>query len=105
MNDHGPGSSGGASFGNEYDFGAPVYNDYHTFTVEWQPGRIDWYVDGRRFQTVGPGDLSGEWVFDRPFFILLNVAVGGRWVGAPDEHTVFPQTMLVDWVRVYGTRP
>ena len=55
------------------------------------------------FHAVTPGDLpaGGSWVFDHPFFIILNVAVGGHFVGPPDESTVFPQTMLVDWVRVY----
>ena len=51
-----------------------------------------------------PADLrpGARWVFDHPFFIILNVAVGGSFVGAPDASTQFPQTMLVDWVRVYG---
>ena len=45
--------------------------------------------------------MSGEWVFDHPFYIILNIAVGGNFVGPPDASTVFPQTMLIDWVRVY----
>jgi beta-glucanase (GH16 family) len=80
---------------------------FHIFTVDWNEESITWSVDGFTYHRVTPADLpSGtQWVFNRPFFILLNVAVGGRWVGAPDESTTFPQTMLVDWVRVYGDLP
>jgi len=54
------------------------------------------------FNTVTPDDVAGEWVYNHPFFILLNVAVGGRWPGYPDETTQFPQRMTVDYVRVYA---
>jgi beta-glucanase (GH16 family) len=61
-------------------------------------------VDGQVYQRRTADDLpsGARWVFDHPFFILLNVAVGGHFVGAPDSTTQFPQTMSVDWVRVYG---
>ncbi len=84
--------------------GADGFNeDFHIFAVEWEPERITWIVDEERFLTVTPRDLpsSGRWVFDHPFFIILNVAVGGNFVGPPDASTTFPQTMLVDCVRVY----
>ena len=60
-------------------------------------------MDGTAFLAVTPSNLppDTEWVFDHPFFVILNVAVGGTFVGPPDSTTVFPQTMLVDWVRVY----
>jgi beta-glucanase (GH16 family) len=60
-------------------------------------------VDGRLYQTRTPADLPGgaRWVFDHPFFLLLNVAVGGRWPGSPDATTEMPQTMRVDYVRVF----
>ena len=79
------------------------YEDFHVFAVEWDPGRISWSVDGEVFQIVTLREVinRGPWVFDHPFFLLLNVAVGGRWPGPPDETTVFPQTMLVDYVRIY----
>jgi beta-glucanase (GH16 family) len=73
----------------------------HIYAVEWDPTQIRWYVDSTLYQTVTPKDLPGAWVFDHPFFILLNLAVGGDWPGAPDSTTVFPQAMLVDYVRVY----
>jgi beta-glucanase (GH16 family) len=99
---HGPGYSGGASFGGVYDFGVPVYDEYHTFTVEWQPNEIKWYVDDILYHQADPADVApNEWVFNHPFFVILNVAVGGNFGGPVGPDTVFPQTMAVDYVRVY----
>src|SRR2546425_10848208 len=75
-------------------------DDFHVFAIEWQPNAIQWFVDSTLYKTVLPSDLPGPWVYDHPFFILLNVAVGGYWPGSPDTTTVFPQTMRVDYVRV-----
>jgi beta-glucanase (GH16 family) len=60
-------------------------------------------MDGRQYHRVTPADLprGAKWVFDHPFFLLLNVAVGGGWPGDPDASTTFPQQMVVDYVRVY----
>ena len=71
--------------------------------MEWLPDSISWFVDDTRYLTVTPTDIpSGtEWVFDHPFFMLLNVAVGGTWPGSPDSATIFPQQLFVDYVRVY----
>jgi beta-glucanase (GH16 family) len=100
---HGPGYSGGAGVGAGYENpdGDAFSDDFHVYAVEWQPDEIRWYVDGVPFFAATPDDVSGEWVFDHPFFIILNVAVGGNWPGYPDETTVFPQTMRVDYLRVY----
>ena len=79
-------------------------NDLHwdpRVTVEWTANEIRWYVDGALYHTAEPDFVSGPWVFNKPFYLILNVAVGGGFVGAPDASTTFPQTMLVDWVRVY----
>ncbi|MEP7293919.1 MAG: glycoside hydrolase family 16 protein, partial [Chloroflexota bacterium] len=75
--------------------------DFHTYAVEWEPNVIRWYVDDNLFHTLTPDDVPGEWVYEHDFFILLNLAVGGYWPGMPDETTEFPQTYLVDYVRVY----
>lgn len=102
---HGPGYSGGNAIGREHTLAQGGFHlGFHTFAVEWSPQRIVWEVDGFVYHEVTPADLPGgaRWVFDHPFFILLNVAVGGYWPGYPDETTEFPQTMLVDWVRVTG---
>ena len=76
-------------------------DDFHLYAVEWEPGQIRWYVDKWEYNTLTASDVPGRWVFDRPFFILLNAAVGGHWPGYPDETTRFPQFMYVDYVRVY----
>ena len=99
---HGPGYSGGQSFGGIYTFGDPVADDFHTITVEWQPDQIFWYVDGILFHQATPADVApNEWVFNNAFYLLMNVAVGGNFGGDVDPGTVFPQTMLVDYIRVY----
>ncbi len=102
---HGPGYSGGNALGNRFRLSQGTFNDdFHVFAIEWNPSSITWYVDGVAYQTLETRDLpdGARWVFDHPFFIILNVAVGGHFVGPPDSTTAFPQTMLVDWVRVYG---
>ena len=106
---HGPGYSGGNGIGAAFTLsGAARFADgFHVFAVEWEPAAIRWYVDGTPYQTRTPADLppGQHWAFDHPFFLLLNVAVGGSWPGNPDASTVFPQTMLVDYVRVYRRNP
>jgi beta-glucanase (GH16 family) len=105
---HGPGYSGGQSYGQSYDLGEPVGNVYHVFAVEWQPDTIRWTIDGIPYFTANANDpfLQGkQWVFNHPFFILLNVAVGGNFGGPVGEDTIFPQSMSVDYVRLYQTRP
>ena len=105
---HGPGYSGGAGIGSAYALpaGQTVADNYHIYAVEWEPNVIRWYMDNILYKTVTPADLpeGTTWVYDHPFFILLNVAVGGGWPGNPDGTTVFPQRMLVDYVRVYKPR-
>ena len=105
---HGPGYSGGQSYGQSVDLGQPVADAFHTFAVEWQPDRITWFLDGSPYFTATPGDpfLQGkEWVFNHPFYLLLNVAVGGNFGGAVGADTVFPQQTLVDYVRLYQAKP
>jgi beta-glucanase (GH16 family) len=100
---HGPGYSGGEGIGAGYSIGSPFADAFHTFTVDWAPDSITWYVDGVQYQRRTPADLGGDrWVFDHPFFMILNIAVGGFWPGNPDGSTVFPQTLTVDYVRVYA---
>ena len=102
---HGPGYSGGNSLGTGVDSpdGRAFADGFHVFAVEWEPAEIRWYLDGRLYLSRKPGDLpeGSRWVFDHDFFVLLNVAVGGRWPGNPDATTVFPQEMKVDYVRVF----
>jgi len=99
---HGPGYSGGQAITKSYD----LVNDrldtgFHVFGIEWGPKYINFYVDDVLYNQITPADVTGEWVFDRPFYIIINLAVGGSFVGPPNSETSFPQTLLVDYVRVY----
>jgi beta-glucanase (GH16 family) len=99
---HGPGYSGNTAVGSRLEVpSGRLDTGFHVYRVDWEPDRITWYLDGEAFFILTEDDLTGEWVFDDPFFMLLNVAVGGNFVGSPDQTTTFPQTMLIDWVRVY----
>jgi beta-glucanase (GH16 family) len=97
----GPTSDASASFG--LPAGQNFADDFHLYAVEWEPGTVRFYVDANLYATFNSPQwpAGGSWVFDHPFFIILNVAVGGDWPGSPDTTTVFPQQMLVDYVRVY----
>lgn len=102
---HGPGYSGDRDYTSEYKLPGGVHfaDDFHVFAVEWEPKTVRFFVDQELYATFTPARLPAgmKWVFDHPFFIILNVAVGGDWPGPPDATTTFPQTMLVDYVRVY----
>jgi len=100
---HGPGYSGGESVGKSYDLKNDRFDTgFHIFGIEWAPDYINYYVDDVLYNQITPEDVPGEWVFNRgPFYIILNLAVGGALPGSPNSETVFPQTMLVDYVRVY----
>jgi beta-glucanase (GH16 family) len=83
--------------------GASLSDGFHTFAIEWDGAGIRFYVDDQLYETQTPGGApaGATWAFDHSFFMLLNVAVGGNWPGDPNATTSFPQTMNVDWVRVY----
>jgi beta-glucanase (GH16 family) len=99
---HGPGYSGASGVSSFFSLPAgEVADAFHVFAIEWEEAAVRWYFDDVQFKTVTPADLPGRWVFNHPFFLILNVAVGGNWPGDPDETTVFPQRMYVDYVRVY----
>src|SRR5256885_663405 len=102
---HGPGYSGGSPLTGTYTLpgGAAFADDFHTFAIDWDPSGVSFSVDGNVYERHTPADTNGNpWVFDHPFFILLNVAVGGNWPGSPDSSTSFPQQMVVDYVHVYA---
>jgi beta-glucanase (GH16 family) len=98
---HGPGYSGANGVGGNRTIGSALGDAFHTYAVDWSPNLIVWYLDGSEYFRATPASIRGNtWVYDHPFFMILNVAVGGYWPGNPDGSTVFPQTMLVDYVRV-----
>ena len=86
-----------------YNPGVDVSADYHTYAVEWEPTVIRWYFDNVNFFTKTDWWNSDPYPapFNQPFFFILNIAVGGNWPGYPDASTPFPQTMYIDYVRVY----
>lgn len=99
---HGPGYSAGESISKSYTLKNDRFDTgFHVFGIEWTPKYVNFYVDDVLYNQITPADVPGEWVFNKPFFILINLAVGGSFVGSPNSETVFPQTMLVDYVRVY----
>lgn len=100
---HGPGYSGSGGIGAAYSLpnGQAFADAFHTFAIDWAPDSITWSVDGNVYQRRTPADLGGRtWVFNKPFFLILNLAVGGYWPGDPDGSTVFPQQLVVDHVSV-----
>jgi beta-glucanase (GH16 family) len=106
---HGPStftSAGDATAPFSLPMGQKFASDFHLYAVEWAPGTVRFYVDASLYATFNQSQWpsGATWVFDHPFFLILNVAVGGDWPGAPDNTTVFPQQMLVDYVRVYAAQ-
>ena len=103
---HGPDYSGSQAVTRAYDIPRDRFDtDFHVFALEWRERSIRWFVDDSLVRDVAREDLPGPWVFDHPFYVILNVAVGGNWVGPVGPDTTFPQTMLVDWVKVYEEAP
>ena len=99
---HGPGYSGGEAITKSYTLENDRFDTgFHVFGIEWGPKYINYYVDDILYNQITPEDVTGDWVFDQPFYIIMNVAVGGSFVGSPNAETRFPQTMLVDYVRAY----
>jgi beta-glucanase (GH16 family) len=105
---HGPGPSGSGTDDMTAIYTLPAgqrfADAFHIFAVEWEPKVIRFYVDDTLYETATPSGLpkGSGWKFDHPFFVLLNLAVGGDWPGSPDSTTHFPGQILVDYVRVYA---
>jgi beta-glucanase (GH16 family) len=83
-------------------------NKYHLYAVDWEPGKMTFFLDNHPYVTYTPKDLPSNaiWPFDsQPFYIILNLAIGGSWPGSPDSSTPFPAHLLIDYVRVYKAPP
>nr|WP_285627520.1 discoidin domain-containing protein [Kineosporia sp. NBRC 101677] len=102
---HAPAYYGGGGYGQPFTVpGSDFANDFHTYAVDWDATHMTFSVDGKAFFTADKETVEttrGPWVYDHPFYLILNNAVGGEWPGAPDASTRFPQKMLIDYVRVY----
>jgi beta-glucanase (GH16 family) len=100
---HGGGYSGSKGIGSLFNLTADsLKNDFHVYAIEWAANEIRWFVDGQEVFTMTPDKIPAgtQWAFNRPFSILINLAVGGGF-GFPTSETAFPEQLLVDYVRVY----
>lgn len=105
---HGPGYFGQTPFVHGVTLGHGSFaDDFHTFAVVWDSASVRFLVDDSVHYTVARHDVAryGRWVFDQPFFIILNLAVGGTFDGDPTSDSMLPATMLIDYVRVYRPSP
>ncbi len=100
---HGPGYSGANSVHGDVHMSGGLTNVFHIYAIEWEPTESRWYFDANNYFKVTRASLpaGAPWVFDHPFFFIMNVAIGGAWPGSPDGTTPLPADMLVDYVRVY----
>jgi len=102
---HAPGIFGANSLSKKYMLPQGRFDtEFHVFGIEWTENYINWYVDDVLYSQITRAKVAeegGEWVFDNDFFMILNIAVGGNLPGNPDANTIFPQRMIVDYVRVY----
>ncbi len=105
---HGPSYSGGSSYHGSYTLPAGSYGEFHTYTFEWTADAVRWLVDGNQLYLMTADSIRARgqrWVYDQPFFIILNLAIGGIFDGDPDAATRFPQRMVVDYVSVSRPQP
>lgn len=105
---HGPNYFGATPFAHAYTLQtAPFADDFHVFAIEWDSSRVRFFVDITLHYAIDRADIerAGTWVFDQPFFVILNLAVGGKFDGDPQSDAILPATMLVDYVRVYAPPP
>ena len=103
---HGPGYSGalGLSMWNRQDY--DIADDFHTYAIEWDESQISWFYDGENYSTYTRDDVGDRlWAFDQPFFIILNLAIGGTLGGIVTPDTEFPAQYMIDYVRVYEEIP
>ena len=100
---YGPDSPNNEYVENPFSLDEGIFaDDFHTFSIEWEEDQIKWFVEGNEFYSVTPDDLEPHpYPFNEEFHLILNLAVGGNWPGNPDETTEFPQSLIVDYVRVY----
>lgn len=100
---HGPGYSGAHDINHEHYAPVRLSDDFHVYAAEWEPSAVRFYLDDVMTASFSTADIPNgyKWVYDHPFYLVLNVAVGGQFPGNPDHTTKFPQEMVVDYVRVY----
>ena len=97
---HCPGHAHPHGFQGGVDLDEDLAGGFHVFAADWRPQRIEWSVDGRAYHAATPADVPGGWVFDHPFYLLVNLALGGDLGG--ELQADLPQALLVDYVRVFS---
>lgn len=102
---HGP-VSAGPGINGHIDQGIDLSQDYHVYAIEWDEDEVEFYIDDILYHIVNKDEVAleygpDEWVYDHDHYLILNLAVGGNWPGAPDETTIFPKQMKVDYIRIY----
>jgi beta-glucanase (GH16 family) len=98
------GAAGGPSthIGSSYSLNSGDYSSgFHVFSLLWEVDKLTFLVDDIIYFTGTKAEVTGDYPFDKPFFFIMNIAVGGNWPGNPDASTTFPQRMVVDYVRVF----
>lgn len=99
---HGPGYSAGNAITSTHALQNGRFDlDFHVFAIEWTETQIDFFCDGYLYKRIKKSDVPGQWVYDHPFFLIMNIAVGGTFAGFPTAQTPFPQKMTIDYVKVY----
>ena len=94
--------SGSTHIGKDYSLPSGDFSQsFHVFSFIWTADKMEWLIDDVKFYTAFKSEVNGNYPFDKPFFFILNVAVGGNWPGNPDASTVFPQRMIVDYIRMF----
>jgi beta-glucanase (GH16 family) len=102
---HGPGYSGGRAITRRFTLPSGTFDgEFHVFRADWERRQIRFYVDDVLYHRIDADDVPGTWVFNKPFYLILNVAVGGTFVGPVGAGTTFPQQLVIDWVRVSQER-
>lgn len=101
---HGPGYSGSEGIVNTASASKPLSAGYHTFTIVWQKNKIQWLLDGKVYNTVTPSIVGAgkSYVFNKPYFMILNLAMGGNFVGGPVDPSLTDASLSIDWIRYYS---
>ncbi|MFO1143437.1 MAG: glycoside hydrolase family 16 protein [Amaricoccus sp.] len=101
---HCPGHSGKGGVSGAHISQRPLSDGFRTYAVDWGPQAITWSIDGRAYHSVSAGEIGASWVFDHPFYLLVNLAVGGSLGGPVDDGTALPAELKLDYLRVYEPR-
>jgi len=98
------GAAGGPSthIGGYYSLNSQSFSDsFHVFSLKWESDKLSFLIDDITYFSANKSQVNGAYPFDKPFFFIMNLAVGGNWPGNPNATTIFPQRMVVDYVRVF----